>query len=104
MKEAKKRKVIDCGVIDRGWEYHPNHRLEGLLQASKYLKWKNLNKETKKEGNKVDYKKVFEEVYLKESMESLNELLKTLPRYNRPTCINCNDKLVCIGECEQTIK
>lgn len=52
----------------------------------------------------MDYKKVFEEVYLKDSMESLNELLKTLPRYKRPTCINCNDKLVCIGECEQTIK
>lgn len=43
MKENKKRKTIDCGVIDRGWEYHSNCRLEGLLQASKHLKWKNLN-------------------------------------------------------------
>ena len=61
-------------------------------------------KNLKRRGNKVDYKKVFEEVYLKESKEALNELLKTLPRYKRPTCINCDDKLVCAGECERTIK
>ena len=29
----------------RKWEYSPEPRLEGLLQASKYLKWKNLDKE-----------------------------------------------------------
>lgn len=49
MKENKKRKVINCGVVDRGWEYHPNCRLEGLLKASKYLKWTNINKDIKKE-------------------------------------------------------
>ena len=38
----KVKKTINAGVVDRGWEYHPNRRLEGLLQASKYLKWKNV--------------------------------------------------------------
>ena len=52
----------------------------------------------------MNYKKVFEEVYLKESIEALNELLKVLPKYQRPTCINCKNKLMCTGECEQTIK
>ena len=42
-----KRKVINAGVVDRGWEYSPEPRLEGLLQASKYLKWKNINEEKK---------------------------------------------------------
>ena len=51
MKE--KNKVANGGVIERTWEYSPEPRLEGLLQASKYLKWKNvenfeeLNKEVK---------------------------------------------------------
>lgn len=46
----KVKKTINVGVVDREWEYHPEPRLEGLLQASKYLKWKNLNEELKKEG------------------------------------------------------
>ena len=29
-------------VIERAWEYSPEPRLEGLLQASKYLKWRNV--------------------------------------------------------------
>ena len=55
MKENKGRKVIDCGVIDRGWEYHPDCRLEGLLQATKYLKWTNINEkiDNKKKSNKI---------------------------------------------------
>lgn len=52
---SKSKKTINCGVVDRVWEYHPNTRLEGLLKASKFLKWKNVdsfdkNKENKKEG------------------------------------------------------
>lgn len=48
----KVKKTINVGVVDRGWEYHPEPRLEGLLQASKYLKWKNVEsfEESKKEG------------------------------------------------------
>lgn len=52
----------------------------------------------------MDYKKIFKERYFKESEEALNELFKTLPKYQRPTCINCKDKLICAGECELTIK
>ena len=48
MKEKKKNKVINAGVIERTWEYHPNHRLEGLLQACKYLKWKNIDDKEEK--------------------------------------------------------
>lgn len=42
-------------VVGRTWEYDPNPRLEGLLQASKYLKWKNVESfkaSNKKEKNK----------------------------------------------------
>ena len=48
----KVKKTINVGVVDRGWEYHPNCRLEGLLQATKYLEWKNVKsfEELKKEG------------------------------------------------------
>ena len=45
----KSKKTIDCGVIDRKWEYSSEPRLEGLLKASKYLKWKNINDTNKKE-------------------------------------------------------
>lgn len=41
MKE-KKHKVINAGKIERNWEYSPEPRLEGLLKASKFLKWKNV--------------------------------------------------------------
>ena len=49
MKENKK--TINGGAIERTWEYSPEPRLEGLLQASKYLKWKNVKSfnETEKE-------------------------------------------------------
>lgn len=40
--KSKKDKVINVGTIERTWEYSPEPRLEGLLQASKYLKWKNV--------------------------------------------------------------
>lgn len=40
-----KKEVVDLGVIERTWEYSSEPRLEGLLQASKYLKWKNINKD-----------------------------------------------------------
>lgn len=36
--------------------------------------------------------------------QTLNELLKTLPEYKRPSCINCDYKIFCVGECEQTLK
>lgn len=45
---SKSKKTINAGVVDRGWEYSPEPRLEGLLQASKYLKWTNINKDIKK--------------------------------------------------------
>lgn len=44
MKENNKRKTINGGAIERTWEYSPEPRLEGLLQASKFLKWKNVKK------------------------------------------------------------
>lgn len=43
----KKKKIINGGVIERTWEYSPEPRLEGLLQACKYLKWRNINEENK---------------------------------------------------------
>ena len=46
----KNKKVANGGVIERTWEYSPELRLEGLLQASKYLKWKNV--ESFEESNK----------------------------------------------------
>lgn len=49
--KEKKNKVINAGVIERTWEYSSEPRLEGLLQACKYLKWKNLN-EDNNEDNK----------------------------------------------------
>jgi hypothetical protein len=53
--KKENRKEIDLGVIDensRGWKYHPNRRLEGMLRACELLKWENINKENKnkKEG------------------------------------------------------
>lgn len=39
---SKLKKTINAGIVDRRWEYHPDCRLEGLLQASKFLKWKNV--------------------------------------------------------------
>ena len=39
---VKNKKVPNGGVIERTWEYSSNMRLEGLLQASKYLHWKNV--------------------------------------------------------------
>ena len=53
----KNHKVIDLGVIDensRGWKYDPNPRLEGLLQACKYLKWTNLPTDNKEDKNKEE--------------------------------------------------
>ena len=35
--KENKRKVINCGVIDRGWEYSSEPRLEGLLKQLKYI-------------------------------------------------------------------
>jgi hypothetical protein len=42
VEKKKKNKVIDLGVIDRKWEYHPDYRLDGLLKACKYIKWENV--------------------------------------------------------------
>ena len=53
----KEKKIVNGGVIERTWEYSPEPRLEGLLQASKYLKWKNVknfdevNKEKPNDNN-----------------------------------------------------
>lgn len=41
-RNKKKPEVIEVEAIGRTWEYSPEPRLEGLLQASKYLKWKNI--------------------------------------------------------------
>lgn len=48
----RQKKMVNGGVIERSWEYSPDVRLEGLLQASKYLKWKNVNKDLKKKEEK----------------------------------------------------
>ena len=55
---SKSKKTINAGVVDRGWEYSPEPRLEGLLQASKFLKWKNVESfdETNKEKKNDKYK------------------------------------------------
>jgi len=39
----------------------------------------------------------------KESLDALEKTLDTLPKYKRPTCINCEYKLICAGECEKTL-
>ena len=54
MKENNNRKTINGGVIERNWEYSSEPRLEGLLQASKFLKWRNVKSfdELKEKENK----------------------------------------------------
>ena len=54
MKE-KKNKVINGGIIERNWEYSPEPRLEGLLKASKYLKWKNVESFEELDKEEVKY-------------------------------------------------
>ena len=39
----------------------------------------------------------------KSSLDALEKTLDTLPKYQRPTCKNCEYKLICAGECEKTI-
>ena len=40
----------------------------------------------------------------KESLESLKDTLKTLPKYQRKTCKDCKYMLICAGECDKTLK
>lgn len=40
----------------------------------------------------------------KESLKALEDTLKTLPKYQRKPCKNCEYILVCAGECDKTLK
>ena len=39
----------------------------------------------------------------KKSLIALEKTISELPKYQRPTCKNCEYKLICAGECEKTI-
>lgn len=50
----------------------------------------------------MDYKDQFNTQF-ENSRIALQKTLETLPKYNRPTCKECDQKLICAGECEKTI-